>query len=161
MKKEIVIENTKKEVRLRTINDKDIDKIRIWKNKNKERFFYKKEITAEEQKKWYANYLKREDDYIFVSEVFDGTKWETYGCIGYRVVGEGIDLYNVIRGNKTNAISSMKKAMKLIVKYLSKHSYEFIKCDVLVDNPAVEWYNECGFVIKEKYDDYYVMQYIG
>lgn len=145
------------DMRLRSIEKKDIDDLRIWKNENKSRFFYKQEITPDEQSKWYQGYMHREKDYIFIVEIKVSDTWEKIGCLGFRVVEGNIDLYNIIRGRRTEARSSMREAMHILLAYISaRYSYP-IKCDVLVDNPAVEWYNKCGFSIKECRGDYYIM----
>lgn len=145
------------DLRIRSITQNDAEDLRVWKNNNRNSFFYKQEILPEEQAKWYHNYLLREDDYIFIVEVLNNDTWEKIGCLGFRVVEGTIDLYNVIRGRITEARSSMREAMHILLAYISaRYSYP-IKCDVLVDNPAVEWYNKCGFSIKECRGDYYIM----
>lgn len=144
-------------MRIRSIMQNDIEDLRVWKNNNRESFFYKQEILPEEQVIWYQKYLHREDDYIFIVEVLNDDTWEKIGCLGFRVVEGNIDLYNIIRGRRTEARSSMREAMQILLAYISaRYSYP-IKCDVLVDNPAVEWYNKCGFSIKECRGDYYIM----
>lgn len=158
MKKELVIYSKETaSFRLRSINIGDIEEIRLWKNRNAKSFFYKAEITEEQQKEWFANYLTREEDYIFISEVNIAEKWVKYGCLGYRLIEDTIDLYNIIRGSKTDVVSSMKVAMKLLVEYLQEKYTLKIKCDVLIDNPAVTWYNKCGFFVREEKEDYYIM----
>lgn len=154
----IIYSKTKVGYRLRSINENDIEEIRVWKNSNKKSFFHKAEIEEEQQKKWFVDYLKREGDYVFIAEVMDNEKWIKYGCLGYRIVGDSIDLYNIIRGQTLQIRSSMKVAMKILIEYLTEKYALRIKCDVLIDNPAVKWYNECGFYVKDRKEDYYIMQ---
>lgn len=145
-------------MRLRSITDDDVEELRIWKNKNKDSFFYKKEISPCEQSVWFQNYLQRDEDWILVAETMGmNGEWKKFGCLGYRVMEEMIDLYNIIRGNQTTQKSSMRDMMLLLTSFLNYRYSMKIKCDVLVDNPAVEWYNKCGFFIYEKQEDYYVM----
>lgn len=146
-------------MRLHSIEQEDIERIRTWKNRNRDRFFYKEVISSDEQRSWYQQYLSRAEDYIFVVEAKSMAKWDKIGCIGYRKVNDVIDLYNIIRGEKTQERSSMKDAMKMLLAYLMQTYDLRIKCDVLVDNPAVEWYNKCGFLIKDHMDGYYVMEF--
>lgn len=144
-------------MRLRSIAQKDLEDLRVWKNKNRIRFFYKQEISPEAQLDWYQGYVCREEDYIFMVEIKVSDRWEKVGCLGFRVVEGNIDLYNIIRGSNLAIRSSMRSAIILLLSYISgKYEYP-IKCDVLVDNPAVEWYNKCGFSIKECRGDYYIM----
>ncbi len=147
------------DLRLRSIEKRDIEDLRIWKNSNRSSFFYKQEITPDAQIEWYQRYIHREDDYIFIVEVLNNDTWKKIGCLGFRVVEGNIDLYNIIRGQRIEARSSMREAMYILLAYISeKYSYP-IKCDVLVDNPAVEWYNKCGFSIRECRGDYYIMEF--
>lgn len=53
------------DIRLIPIEEEDIEEIRLLRNANKEYFFYSKEITVEEQKKWFEKYLKKDNDYTF------------------------------------------------------------------------------------------------
>ncbi len=143
--------------RLRSVTQHDMEDLRIWKNRNRTSFFYKQEISPEAQLEWYKGYARREEDHILMVEVKVGDTWEKIGCLGFRVVEGNMDLYNIIRGRRTAVRSSMREAMHILLAYISaRYSYP-IKCDVLVDNPAVEWYNKCGFSIKECRGDYYIM----
>lgn len=146
-------------MRLRSTEQMDIEMLRTWKNKNRDRFFFKEIISAGQQIKWFEQYLLREEDSIFIVEIRDSDQWKRIGCLGYRKLEDTVDLYNIIRGEKTEEKSSMKEAMKLLLAYVTKKYACPIKCDVLIDNPAVEWYNRCGFVIKEQIDDFYIMMF--
>lgn len=158
MKRDIILHvKDISDMRLRSVTRKDVEDLRIWKNQHRIRFFYKQEISPESQTEWYKGYVHREEDYIFIMEIMLNNTWEKIGCLGFRVIEGKIDLYNVIRGRSTEVRSSMRSAMLLLLAYISaRYSYS-IKCDVLVDNPAVEWYNKCGFSIKECRGDYYIM----
>lgn len=144
-------------MRLRCICADDIEKLRVWKNKNKKSFFYQEEISEEQQKEWFKKYLLRREDYIFMAEVLDDKVWKEFGCLGYRRLENIIDLYNVMRGEKTEMRSSMQDAMALLIQFLRGKYKEEIKCDVLADNTAIAWYKKCGFYIKEKNQNFYIM----
>ena len=47
------------DLRLRSIDDNDIEDLRNWKNKNKDSFFLNKEITEEQQQKWFASFSSK------------------------------------------------------------------------------------------------------
>lgn len=162
MKKQMIIEADIKQYRLRNINEGDLEELRIWKNLNKSSFFYQKEISADEQKKWFEGYINRENDYIYIiEECVDDIYKHKIGCIGFRVQeGNVIDIYNVIRGNKSMADTTMLQAMHLLIAYIEKKFTRYeIKCDVLNDNIAKKWYEKCGFVVKECYEQYSVMKW--
>lgn len=77
--------------------------------------------------------------------------------MGYRIIDDEIDLYNIIRGEHSiNKEATMKKAMYILLNFVFDRYDMRIKCDVLKDNPAVEWYKSCGFAICEDLG-YYVM----
>lgn len=147
-------------MRLRSITSDDIESLRMWKNRNRERFFYKEIIAPDEQKIWFQNYLQRDDDWIFIAEIADvNREWERFGCLGYRIIDGTIDLYSIIRGKQTDCESSMRSMMELLTSFLCQRYDMVIKCDVLIDNPAVEWYNKCDFFVTEQKIGYYIMEF--
>lgn len=158
-RKIILVMDNEENIRLRSIEERDIEELRLWKNRNASSFFYQKEISHEEQEIWFYQYLLRPNDYIFMAEIQGDGEWYKFGCMGYRESGDEIDLYNIIRGNETKMRSSMKTAMSILLNHLLEVYTKPIKCDVLVDNPAVKWYNRCGFYIREIEEDYCIMQF--
>ena len=51
----------------------------------------------------------------------------------------------------------MKVAMQLMCTFASSLYGDRIGCKVLVDNPAVSWYEKCGFVREGTRDGYFDM----
>ncbi len=134
--------------------DANLENLRIWKNNHRTSFFYQETIQPEQQKRWFQGYLDRADDYMFMVEE-DG---HPIGCMAFRTEdGDAIDLYNIIRGEDGVRGVSMKDAMHVMLSYITeKFPGRKIKCDVLKDNPAVRWYQKCGFAILEE-KEYYIM----
>lgn len=145
---------------LRDICVDDLEYLRLWKNKNRKSFFYQETISPEQQKGWFEAFCKRVDDRIFMLEevISDGSS-HTIGCMGYRLQNSRvIDLYNIIRGQESIKHVQMKDAMCLMLNFIIKEYQDCqIKCDVLINNPAVLWYQKCGFEIIER-KEYYVMK---
>lgn len=147
---------------LREITIADMENLRRWKNDNRKSFFYQEEISSEQQKKWFEAYCARPDDYMFIVEENVGTGTESYlhaiGCMGFRVEDERtIDLYNIIRGEGSRTRATMQNAMQMMLRYIANTFPALqIKCDVLKNNPAVEWYQKCGLAIWEE-REYYIM----
>ena len=56
------------DIELRTIEEKDIEQIRIWRNKDniKNKFLYSEILTQEQQRKWYQSYKEKNDDLMFI-----------------------------------------------------------------------------------------------
>ena len=156
MNKNIIITENSRHVRLRAANDSDIELLREWKNSNKKSFFYQQEISKAQQAEWFSAYKQRENDYMFmVEEIIEG-KHIPVGCMGFRILNNYIDLYNIIRGAESSIGVSMHRAMYIMLNYIRNKWNAPIQCDVLKDNPAVNWYLKCGFVILEN-KDYLVM----
>jgi len=64
-----------KSLRITPMTQTDSEKFRELRNReeNREWFIYKKEISREEQEKWYEAYLSRENDYMFAVYTNDGS----------------------------------------------------------------------------------------
>lgn len=155
MDKKITIMSTNfPDLRLVSAADADQERLRTWKNNHRTSFFYQEIIQPEQQFKWFQGYQDRADDYMFMVE----EDCLSIGCMAFREEGkETIDLYNIIRGEEGNRKVSMKNAMHVMLAYISERFPDRkIKCDVLKDNPAVKWYQKCGFAILEE-KEYYIM----
>jgi RimJ/RimL family protein N-acetyltransferase len=57
-------------IRLRLLEERDLDRIREWRNRDDTRvwFFDPAVISPEQHRAWYASYLTREDDFLFIIE---------------------------------------------------------------------------------------------
>lgn len=56
---------------LRPLEARDIEELRILRNKNREFFFQSCQISEEQQKAWFQNYLSKNDDVMFAVELID------------------------------------------------------------------------------------------
>lgn len=156
MNRKLIIYNKDKSLRLRNIEIEDNEFLRLWKNRNKKSFFYQEEISKKQQLEWFKSYLEREKDYMFIVEEFIDREYQPFGCMGFRLNKDHIDLYNIIRG-KSSLHCSMFKAMHVMLNYIIKNFDLIITCDVLKDNSAVSWYKKCGFDFLKDVG-YYVMK---
>jgi RimJ/RimL family protein N-acetyltransferase len=138
-----------------TAQKEDIENLRIWKNKNRKFFFYKKVITKDAQKIWFREYLSRPDDYMFIIKLNDFS----IGCMGFRLIDHVIDVYNVILGKKKYG---KKGYMSIALNTMCNYAFNTYKLPVTVrvlkENPAVKWYQKNGFIIKQSYKDYFYME---
>ncbi|OFW64980.1 MAG: hypothetical protein A2Z35_01625 [Actinobacteria bacterium RBG_19FT_COMBO_36_27] len=154
-KNKIKIKSYKNDIILGTIEKKDIELLRKWKNDNRKYFFHKKIINAEQQIKWYDNYLKNTKDYIFLVEY----KGINVGCIGFRLIDDNIDIYNVILGNKEfGGRGIMSRALKLMCSYIMDNYNKEITLKVLSKNKARSWYLKNGFEEIGEEDSYVFMK---
>ncbi len=142
-------------ISLRTADFDDIELLRNWKNNRRQYFFNKSVITRDEQEKWFRNFLKKEDDYIFIVNYLEAKA----GCIGFRLFEKDIDIYNVILGEKKfSSMGIMSFSLILMCSYIADNYEKNITVRVLSDNPAIRWYEKNGFVLKEKRDDHVYMK---
>lgn len=144
-------------VSLRAAAPGDLEDLRVWKNANKAGFFHKGDITPEMQKAWYAAYLQRPNDFMFIVE-HEGTK---AGCMGFRVEHGIADAYNIIGAPASKGKGLMKAAMWLMCDYIAAHHARDIGCVVLKDNAAVGYYKACGFTIVGDGGDHHVFKLAG
>ena len=129
-------------VALRPIDVSDLESLREWKNANRERFFHRREITTVQQDEWYLSFQNRTDDYMFMVEL-DGVR---VGCMGYRVDGDDIDFYNIIRGRTDIGAGLMHEALgRLVAEARFRYPGRRGRVLVVADNPAISWYRKCGF----------------
>jgi RimJ/RimL family protein N-acetyltransferase len=142
-KENIVLESrTDPRVRLRPVGPGDLEDLRLWKNANSRWFFFKDEITPAMQKEWYAAYLKRPDDVMFIVE-HGGKK---AGTMGYRILEKvRADAYNIIAAPGARGKGLMKAAMRLMCDHIAATRTKDIGCLVLKGNPAAAYYETCGF----------------
>lgn len=130
------------EIGLRTIAEVDLENLRIWKNDHRESFFFKGLISPEDQVKWFQGYLERPHDYMFIVAVDD----HSIGCLGFRDIDEGVDIYNVILGvPEMGHRGLMDKALKILCTYVQKEYPGRQGAKVLRNNPALNWYQRNGF----------------
>ena len=151
------------DLRLRAIGREDIENLRIWKNKHQGSFFLNRDILPAEQEKWFAGFQARAEDFMFVVEQLLDDRWRSIGCLGFRHLPDEacVDAYNIMRGEKTAPGSfTMSDAFRAMLAFAAgKYEDLPIRCKVLCNNPAVEWYKKNDFSIVERVgDEYYLME---
>ncbi len=152
------------DLRLRAIGGQDIENLRVWKNKHQGSFFLNRDITPEEQEKWFAAFDARADDFMFVVEQLAGDDWQAIGCLGFRKLTDeaSVDAYNIMRGEKSasGASFTMSDAFRAMLAFAaSKYQDLPIRCKVLCNNPAGDWYKKNNFsIIESVRDEYYLME---
>jgi RimJ/RimL family protein N-acetyltransferase len=125
--------------------------LRGWKNDHRESFFFKGIIAPADQVKWFQGYLGRSHDYMFVV-LFNG---RALGCLGFRYIEQGVDIYNVILGiPEMRQKGLMGKALRMMCSYAQKEYPGAQGAKVLRSNPAVGWYQRNGFKIARFHEDH-------
>jgi RimJ/RimL family protein N-acetyltransferase len=153
-----IVENDAIKLVLRTAKLSDIENLRRWKNREKEYFFYKKEISEEQQKEWFNNYLIRSNDFIFILELNDLTP---IGCMGIRRLENEWDAYNIILGESAYGNKGyISRGFQTMLDFAIKEENLPITLKVLKQNPAVTWYEKNGFQKMSDDGDHFYMKYI-
>lgn len=129
---------------IRSASQRDLEDLRQWKNENRFSFFHTDLISADQQAAWFANYLARDLDFMFMVE--DSGYLSTVGCLGIRWTGAGWDIYNVILGLKSaQGSGAMSRGLALQCAFAMNHTRGQISLSVLSANPAVSWYKRNHF----------------
>ncbi len=138
---------------VRSIEEEDIELLRIWKNYYRDLFFFKDIITEDMQKDWFNSYLQREHDFMLIIL----NKNKKMGCLGFRRLDDRVDLYNLIIGQqKNNGNGYMTNALDLVCEEIKKRYQDMpIMVSVLRQNPALQWYFRRGFAVTMEYPDYF------
>ncbi|MBI3288107.1 MAG: GNAT family N-acetyltransferase [Elusimicrobia bacterium] len=139
---------------LRSIEAADLEDLRRWKNDNRQAFFFKDEITAEGQKKWYQGYLGRPNDYMFIVQA--GTL--RAGCVAFRLENGYADEYNIIASPEGRGQGHLKTAMRLMNSYVTAEHTRDVGLQVVVGNPAKGFYESCGFTEQSARDGFHQMR---
>lgn len=140
---------------LRTITGTDCNSLRRWKNTNRKAFFFQNIISPQMQAQWFKNYLDRKNDFMFMVMFHN----EPIGCIGFRIIEDQADIYNVILGRPNiGGKGLMSKAIRLMCSYIYSDFTHDIRLKVLHCNPAVGWYEKNGFYKTALYDTYFEMK---
>jgi len=143
--------NQENNLTLRTIAQKDIEKIRVWKNAHRASFFYKEIINPEEQLKWFTEYQKRQNDFVFMISYMNND----IGCTAFRELDEAMDIYNVILGDKSfGGKGLMSIANSVMCSYMIDHFGKEITVKVLKTNPAIKWYLKNNFIEIDSMNDF-------
>ena len=141
-----------KEIQLRLLEEKDLERLADWKNEMYE-YFYEYPIRKCTQKNWYEEHLKK-GDILFIIELVRAAALESIGTVGLT----NIDWRNrtaefgrfMIPGVKYHRKGYGRKAMDLILDYGFNHlNLHRIYLDVLESNfIAINLYEKIGFEVE-------------
>lgn len=149
-------ENKNYYLRLKLIHECDIEDLRVWKNKSKQYFFLKQDISPKQQRKWFESYQLNKENFMFVVQEFYDGSFINIGSMGYRDINGEIDVYNIMRGRKVhNSKNTMANAFTLMNNYIFDTCKLDITCKVLKENPANSWYEKVGFEKVKEVKDYW------
>lgn len=146
-----------KNIRIRAVNESDLELLRKWRNNKKNTKFLSKIpfITKEMQQNWYRKMELQEDEYVFaIDEII-----ELKRCVGsfslYNFSDNKVEFGRILIGDdmahgKKVAVNSMIASINLSfqifdVEKVILHVYK-------ANEIAIKVYEQVGFLIKEQYN---------
>ncbi len=149
---------------IRPLKFSDLELTLIWRNKDRIRnnFFNSKHLVIGEHLNWFKNYLKKEDDYIFI--MVDKETKIPFGQLS---------IYNIDWKNKTAEFGRLmigedkflgkglsEEATKELIKFVFKDlKLNTLYLDVIKENEiALRVYEKCGFKIVKEAENFYRME---
>jgi len=145
---------TDKKLFLRSIDVGDLELLRQWKNDHRSSFFFQEIIKPDEQERWYDEFCKRQNDYMFLV-CYDDLR---IGSMGFRLIDNVIDIYNVMLGIEDySGQGLMSKSLSLMNQFIASRYICLITAKIVKNNPALKWYEKNGFKIIETNERYYLV----
>lgn len=154
---------TFRRVLLRPLEERDIEELRVLRNKNQQYFNNTAQITPEQQKVWYEKYLTKEDDYMFAAELVDNPgvfigssaiyniDWETGTLETGRLI---IDKEN----NPEKGIGAEVGCAHSLIAF-AQMELKRIVGDVRKDNPrALKMNLNLGYTVIGETEDHWILQ---
>jgi ribosomal protein S18 acetylase RimI-like enzyme len=134
---------------LRRAERSDAERLRLWKNAHRTAFFFDQQISEDMQAAWFAGYLARADDHLFVLELHG----RAVGCLGVRF-DQGLgEIYNVILADLSlRRRGLMTAALQTLLDFASDASARIV-VRVRRDNDALRFYQRNGFVVVAERDN--------
>lgn len=137
------------DVCIRELEESDIEFLRLLRNKeeNRKNFIYQKEISYEEQLRWYDTYRDNPSDYMY--SVISKKDGNLVGFAAIYNVDDNIGEFGRLLVDKIRYTSSglgryILKSLILISK--ERLGLKKLKLEVFADNiPAMKIYQSCGF----------------
>lgn len=143
---------TSQRLKLRLIEESDLPRTREWRNKDRVRlkFIFTEELDVESQRKWFAEYRKRSNDYLYIIEELQTLK---------KPVGQ-LSIYNIDSKSRTAeygrvmigeedalGLGIAAEASRMLLDQFRKNfGIETFRLDVKADNlNAYKLYESLGF----------------
>lgn len=142
---------TGKRVRLRLLADADLPMTLAWRNQDHIRkwFLDPNALTPEQHRAWFAQYLPRDDDFMFVIEEHVALNKPIGQVSLYRVDWErGCAEYGrlLIGESAARGLGFAHEATKILLSYADQVGLRHLELEVRPDNgPALVIYRRCGF----------------
>lgn len=143
-----------KDVTLRPLSCEDSEKYRQLRNQEQNRrcFFYSDRITKNAQQKWYDNYLKKENDYMF--SVYNHNGQFLGGAALYDMQTDHAEFGRLLIDRTAAGQGGTGYQVLMLLCQLAKEQFHlsYLHLELFEDNlPAKKTYEKAGFVCKKRY----------
>lgn len=138
---------------IRTLQNKDIQTIREWKNENRMYFHFQNIISADDQIKWYEKFQINSEQQIYVLEKGNSL----LACVGYKIKKPNrVELFNLMRSIRVSSKSGfMHVFFKNTLVGLKNLGFHEMELEVLkVNTTAINWYYKQGFKLVSEEKDF-------
>ena len=142
-----------RDFQIRSVEPRDIETLRVWKNKNREFFHFKKIISPHAQIEWFQIFSAKPDRDLLICE----HEGELVACVGFRENdAQTVELFNLICGKDELLGTGVVKEFVYHCFRVLSDSYAFVNLEVLKSNArAVNWYIRQGFRKEHEAETYY------
>ncbi len=139
---------------MRPITYEDIEKVRIWRNKDSIRkwFIHENIVSKKEQENWFKGYLSNENDVMFIVE-WNNTPIGTAALYDINYGMQTAQFGRFMIGEpQAKGLGIGKKAAKALCEFgLNELGLKKIELEVLSDNRnAIHIYEDIGFIKKDE-----------
>lgn len=150
MDKRITITGIDIGISLRSISKLDIENLRLWRNKNRQKLSFSEFISEREQQEWFEKYLADPNSYLFMVEK---TPYDSLGCMGFRLAHDMAEYWNLMVNPDATDPKAMGNASRLMESYIFTEHTTSIGGYVLSSNEAVAlWHVQysCAKIIRQE-----------
>lgn len=136
-------------VRLCPVTRDEIEKMRILRNSCRDSFVYSKEITQEEQVRWFEKYTKAEGDFTF--SVFCGEAWVGVVAL-YNLQGSSIEFGRLMISQSDAGKHGLGAEVTKCACEIAFRQMDIQRVHLVVykgNIPAVKTYMKAGFTVCE------------
>lgn len=125
-------------MKIKKLKKEHLDALRQMRNKNRQWFFDKNEITPDQQRAWYASICDNTKVRFYIIEIEN----EVAGSLSLTKTKEGIEIGNVLLDDRFRGQGIMTKAIRKLVKTKNK-----VFCArILLENiDSQNLFERCGF----------------
>jgi len=125
-------------MKIKKLKKEHLDALRQMRNKSRQWFFNKDEITPDQQRAWYASICNNPKVRFYIIEIDD----EVAGSLSLTKTKEGIEVGNVLLDDRFRGQGIMTKAIRKLTKSKNK---DFCARILLENIDSQNLFERCGF----------------